>query len=181
MATFNVGIGKDDVQGAILLPEDFYTMEISKDPAEAKNKAWTDAGETLSLEEAHAVDEKAGKNIVLQLKIVSEIPEESGRTFTKWLSLPNKYDEGQYMNNGQPKADWKAEAIHKWADAFGSGSDGAEVTFNKGSKALVYLVVGKDRNSGEEINEISMNVDPRRIGDPGGHAPSTDVFDETLL
>lgn len=182
MATFNVGIGKEDIQEPVLLEEDWYTMEITKDPYETKNKAWTDAGEDLSLEEAYAVDEKAGKNIVLHLKIISDIPEAHGRTFTKWLPLPNAMDEGRYMNDGQPRADWKAAVIHKWVEAFGS-AEGADVTMNVGSKGLVYVIREKDRQTEKQVNGISMNVDPRPIGDPGAHmAGSPDnTIDETLL
>lgn len=180
MATFNVGIGKDDIQEPVLLAEDWYTMEISKDPYEAKNSAWNDAGDKLSLDEAFAINEKAGKNIVINLKIISDIPEAHGRTFTKWLSLPNKFDEGRYMNDGQPRADWKADIIHKWAEAFGAGSEGAEATLNEGAKALVYITVEKDRNSEKDVNVISMNVDPRPLGG-GGLSSDEEVLDEGLL
>lgn len=180
MATFNVGIGKDDIQEPVLLEEDWYTMEITKEPYEAKNSAWTDAGEKLSLEEAFSINEKAGKNIVVNLKIISDIPEAHGRTFTKWLPLPNAMDEGRYMNDGQPRADWKADIIHKWAAAFGAGSEGADVTLNVGAKALVYVSVEKDRQTEKDVNAISMNVDPRPIGESGLPA-GEDVLDDSLL
>lgn len=181
MATFNVGIGKDDIQEPVLLAEDWYEMEITKEPYESKNKAWTDAGENLSLEEAYQVDEKAGQNIVVNLKINSDIPEAHGRSFTKWLPLPNSFDEGKFMNDGQPRADWKASVIHAWVEAFGS-AEGSDVTLNKGAKGLVYVTVEKDRQTEKDINAISMNVNPRSLSDAGGHALDAEsTIDESLL
>ena len=168
MATFNVGIGKDDIQEGVLLPEDWYTMELSRDPYEDKNSHWKEAGEGLSLDDAIKINPKCGKNIIVHLKVISEIPEYNGRAMTKWLSLPHKYDEGQHMNDGQPKADWKASVIHKWVEAFGGLSEGAEVSFAEGQKALVYVITEKDRQDEQKlINAISMNVDPRAIGAGG--------------
>lgn len=162
MTTFQVGIGKEDIQVGVPLPEDWYVMEISREPYEDKNNAWKSAGETLSLEEAATINPKAGKNIVVPLVVVSEMPEFTGRTFTKWLSLPTNLDEGKFMNNGQPKADWKADIIYKWVEAFGGKAEGTEGSLTKGAKALVYVVTGKE---GE--NEIPMNVNPRSIGGEG--------------
>ena len=136
-ATFNVGIGKEDIQEGILLPEDWYTMEIIREPYEDKNSPWKGAGESLSFEDAHAINSKAGKNIVVPLQVHSDIAEFNGRGFTKWLSLPHAKDENLFMNDGQPKADWKAEVIHKWVEAFGGVSEGAEVSLGKGQKAFV--------------------------------------------
>jgi len=177
MATFNVGIGKDDIQEPILLVEDWYEAEITREPYEDKNSHWKGVGENLSLDDAHRVNEKVGKNIVVNLKINSEIPEAHGRTFTKWLSLPNKFDEGLYMNNGQPRADWKADIIHKWAEAFGGGSEGADASFAEGQKALIYVIVEKDRDEETDINAISMNVNPRSLTAGESGLEGDDSFD----
>ena len=174
MATFNIGIGKDDIQEGVLLAEDWYTMEIIKEPFEDKNSHWKAAGEKLPFKEASAINEKAGKNIVLRLKVESDTPEFNGRVFTKWLPLPNANDEGQYMNDGQPKADWKADVIHKWVAAFGGSSEGAEVSMAEKQKALVYVLQGIDNREGSDgaaVNEISMNVHPRAIGGGEGSPP----------
>ena len=182
MATFNVGIGKDDIQEGVLLPEDWYTMEITRDPYEDKNNAWKTVGEGLPIEEAAKTDEKVGKNIVVNLRVVSDDPEHSGRGLTKWLPLPNVLDEGKFMNDGQPKADWKAETIHKWVEAFGGVSEGAEVSFAEKQKALVYVVVGKDRSGETDENSISMNVLPRSLSaGTGGEMIHEDPLEQGLL
>jgi hypothetical protein len=181
MATFQVGIGKDDIQQGQLMPEDWYTMEIVREPYEDKNNAWKEAGAALPIEEAGRINPKAGKNIVINLRVVSDVPEFSGRPFTKWLSLPSPLDEGQYMNNGQPKPDWKAEIIYKWADAFGGAIEGASASLTKGQKALVYVVQGKDRDGETDVNEISMNVNPRSLTAGSGPLGGGDPFDGKLL
>ena len=175
MATFNVGIGKDDIQEGVVLPEDWYTAEISKEPYEDKNAAWKEAGEGLSLEDAFKANEKCGSNIVVNLRIKTDDPETDGRSLTKWLPQPNEFDVGRYMTDGQAREHWKAEVIHKWVEAFGGDQDGAEVSFSKGQKALVYVVEEPDRNDEDkQVNAISMNVDPRAIG-TGGLAEEGDL------
>lgn len=185
MATFNVGIGKDDIQEGILLNEDWYTMEITREPYEDKNSHWKEAGESLPHAEAYKANERSGKNIVINLKVVSDDPEIDGRSLTKWLPLPHEFDEGKYMNDGQPKADWKAEIIHKWVEAFGGVSEGAEVSLSEGQKALVYVIVGKDQSGEEDQNAISMNVNPRSLGDSEGSplagGGEENIFDQGLL
>lgn len=168
MATFNVGVGKDDIQEAILLPEDWYQVEIFKEPHEAKNKAWNDAGERLSLEAAKNINEKAGSNIVVPVRVISDVPEYHGRMLTKWLPLPNSFDEGQYTNRGQHVPDAKAEVIYKWAEAFGGNIEGSEASLSEGQKAYVYVIQDTDQSGEEKVNAISMNVHPRSLESGGG-------------
>jgi hypothetical protein len=182
MATFNVGIGKDDVQEGVLLPEDWYTMKITREPYQDKNSHWKGAGEKLPFDQASEINPKAGENIVVNLTVVSEIPEFSGRSFTKWLPLPNPNDENLYMNDGQPKADWKAGVIHKWVEEFGGVSEGAEVSLSEAQEALVYVtqeIDNRDGSDGSTVNTISMNVHPRGIG-TGGSSPLGDASTPTL-
>lgn len=167
MATFEIGIGKEDIQEAQLMPEDWYLWELTRDPYEGKNAAWKEVGENLSFDDAYALNEKAGKNIILNGKIISDVPEFNGRTFTKWLSLPNKFDEGLWMNNGQPKGDWKAEQIYLWLEALQGEAEGTKVNFVKGQKCYVYIEQGPDQSGENTINQIGMNNAPRPVGDGG--------------
>jgi len=164
MPTFQVGINKEDIQQPSLLPEDWYTVEIFKEPTEAKNNAWKDVGENLSIEEAGKIDKKAGKYIYIPLKVVSDTPEQAGRMLVKRLSLPSVLDEGEFTNQGQPKADWKADIIFKWVEAFGGSIAGGEASLAKGQRAQVYVIIGKDQSGEKDQNDISMNVNPRPIG-----------------
>jgi len=182
LATFDVGIGKDDIQEGVLLPEDWYNMTIMKEPFKDKNSHWKGAGEKLSFKDAVAINEKSGENIVVRLKVESSTPEFQGRVFTKWLPLPNPTDADHFMNDGQPKADWKAGVIHKWVEAFGGVSEGKEISLSENQRALVYVIQEVDDRDGETINSISMNVDPKSLGsgpdsplgDGGGLEPSLD-------
>jgi len=168
MSTINVGMSQDDVTEAILLPEDWYTVELVKDPYQMKNKKWRDGGENLPADEV----EGAGYTLVLQLKVASDVAEHNGRQFTKWLSLPNPSDDGAFMNDGQEKASWKADAVFDWYTKLGGTIEGSDVSVAIGAKCQVYVVqeVGFD---GETIvNSISMNVAPRPLG--GGEGGSGD-------
>lgn len=163
MATFDVGMREEDVTEAILLPEDWYEMELIKDVYQAKNKKWRDGGENLDSSEIDG----AGFTLVLQLRVVSDIPEHSGRGFTKWLSLPNPSDDDEYMNDGQAKADWKADAVFNWYKALGGTIEGSEVSVAPGAKCSVYVIqeIGMDGES--LVNAISMNVNPKGKGETG--------------
>ncbi len=160
MATFELGKRKEDLQAPILIPEDWYTVELSREPYESKNRKWKDGGEDLPAEEIVG----AGKNIVVNMRVVSDIPEASGRQLTKWLALPNPSDSGRFTNDGQPIEDWKLDSIYKWVAAFQGEEEGSNVSLAQGAKAQVYVVqaIGMDGETME--NSISMNVDPRPVG-----------------
>lgn len=166
MGTYNVGIGKNDIQEAVLLPEDWYVMEIVKDSKD-KNRAWKDAGEHLPILEAGRINKKAGENIVLKLKVISDIPEFNNRRLTKYLPLPNDLDTGEFTGRGIPKADDKAEVIYAWVEAFCGLVEGSEASFSPGQKALVYILQGQDLE-GKPTNEISMNIYPKQLGAGSG-------------
>lgn len=158
MATFSLGKEKDDLQEPVLLPEDWYTLEITAEVAQEKNAKWKEGGIDLSADQI----EGAGENIVIRGRIVSDEPEFNGRPFTKWLPLPNPSDKNQFMNNGQPKEDWKLEQIYKWVAAFAGTVEGSEVSLATGMKAQVYIVQENDRRTGDLVNSIGF-VDPRAI------------------
>jgi len=160
MATFNLGKERDDLQEPILMPEDWYTFEITQDVAQEKNAKWKDGGEKLPAKNILG----AGENLVIRGRIVSDEPEYNGRSFTKWLALPNPSDEEEFMNNGQPKGDWKLEQIYKWVEAFAGTAEGSEVSLAKTMKAQIYITQEDDRNNpGELVNTIGF-VDPRPLG-----------------
>lgn len=163
MATFNVGMKEEDITEGVLLPEDWYTVELTKDAYRVKNKKWRDGGENLPADEVAG----AGYTLVLQLRVLSETAEENGRPLTKWLSLPNPSDDGAFMNDGQAKADWKADWVFKWFKAMGGAVEGEEVSVAPGAKCQIYVIqeIGLD---GETLtNSISMNVAPKKFGEAG--------------
>ena len=158
MATFMLGKEKDDLQGPVFLPEDWYTLEITQEVTKEKNRNWKDGGINLPAENI----EGAGENLVIRGRIISDEPEFSGRPFTKWLGLPNPSDKGKYMNNGQPKEDWKLDQIYKWVEAFSGTIEGSEVSLAIGMKAQVYVVQESDNRTGDLVNALGF-ADPRAI------------------
>ena len=160
MATFDLGKEQDDLQEPVLMPEDWYTLVISQKVVKKKNKAWKDGGEKLA-----AADIKgAGENLIIQGRIVSDEPEYNGRVFFKYLALPNPSDEGKYMNDGQPKKDWKLDQIYKWVEAFGGSIEGSTVGLNVKMKAQVYIEETEDNRSGDTINAIGFTL-PKPISE----------------
>lgn len=158
MATFNLQKERDDLQAPVLCPEDWYTLGIAQDVTQEKNAKWKEGGVDLPAEDI----EGAGENLVIRGRIVSDEPEFNGRFFTKWLALPNPSDENKFMNNGQPKADWKLDQIYKWVEAFGGTIEGSDVSLAIGMKASVYVVQEADRQTGELVNALGF-VDPRKL------------------
>lgn len=157
MAIFSLDKNFEDVQEAQLLPEDWYVMEILEEPQQAPNKAMKEGGPQA---------DKAGYNIVLRLRTVSEVPEYSGRVLTVWLSLPNDSDKGEYIQ-GQSKEDWKLERIAKVAAAF-KGLDnwkeleGDEISLEKGMQARFYIVQTLGLDGTTARNEVDlMNTAPQ--------------------
>jgi len=159
MAVFSVGKDFSEVQEAQLMPEDWYVMEISAEPEQASNKAMKDGGPDAP---------KAGFNIVVKLKSLSEDAEFSGRPFTIWLSLPNTTDEGEFIN-GQDKVDWKLEKIAKIAAAFNGIADwkqlaGDEINLAQGMRAKCYVTQGIGMDGQTPRNDIdTMNMTPQPV------------------
>ncbi len=110
MPTFGFNKPIDDIEDPVLLPEDWYTFRVSKDPTIEDNKKAKDG---LSGEEG------AGKNLVVKLTTVSDDPEFNGRMLTIWLPYPSEHDESQYDGIGQKKSDAKMQRIIGFVEAFG--------------------------------------------------------------
>ncbi len=152
--TFNVGKSIDEVHDPELMPEDWYPMEIAVEPVQELNNKQKAGGPEA---------DGAGENIVLRLKVVSDIPEYNGRQLTKWLSLPNPSDEGKFSNQGQSQEDWKISVIASWATAFGEEAEGENVDFNVGGQAMVLIIQGLAQDGTTIENKIDFNSLPRAI------------------
>lgn len=154
MATFDLGVERENLQGIILMPADWYTFKITQKVVRKKNKAWLDGGEKLSAKDI----EGAGENLIIQGRIVSDEPEFNGRSFFKYLALPNPSDEGKFMNDGRSKADWKLDQIFNWVEAFGGTIEGSKVSLAEGMQTQVYIEETTDKRSNETINAISFTL-----------------------
>src|SRR5574343_1209370 len=83
MAEFEIGKNLDEIQekGA-LLEEDWYKVRLVKEPKLEPNKVM----------KANGPKDKQRKNLVLNLRVVSDDPSINGRPFTRWLSMSNVND-----------------------------------------------------------------------------------------
>ena len=152
--TFNVGKSVDDVHDPELMPEDWYPMEIAVEPIQELNAKQKAGGPEA---------DGAGENIVLRLRVVSDVPEYNGRQLTKWLSLPNPSDEGKFTQQGQSFEDWKISIIAAWALAFGRKAEGEDVDFDVGGQAMVLIIQGLAQDGTTIENKIDFNSLPRAI------------------
>lgn len=165
MATFELSKETSDLQEPILLPEDWYSFEITEEVTQEKNAKWKEGGIELPAKEIPG----AGENLVIRGRIISDEPEYSGRRFTKWLALPNPSDEGRYTNSGQPMEDWKLTQIYNWVRGFGGDVEGTQISFAIGMRTSIYITQELDR-AGTLANTIGF-TDPRPLSEKGEELP----------
>ena len=149
----------DDVTEAVLLDEDWYTMRLQKPPQVMPNgalKEWMKDNGVKAKTEEQLYDaakeaasyqnengQYAGLNWVLSLKVVHHDPMINGRSFRKYLGIPNTGDAERTTPLGQTVEDSKMESIKTHLEAFAGGkidgsSDQAELT--PGDQAQFYVV-----------------------------------------
>ena len=163
MTTFNMTKKAEDIEGGVLVPEDWYPLEILEeplDPQETPNKK-----KLAGLSEA----EGAGENIILNLRLNDDDPVYDGRRFRIWLPYPNETDKKTYGLGGQTKEDAKNELIRDVYAAFAGLNpedvEGDEVEFSLGDKAEFYVVRSLDQQGVKEINVVDVFRHlPRPVG-----------------
>jgi hypothetical protein len=150
----------DDVQGANLLPKDWYVLKIVSDPTVEDNAN----AKAAAKGEKHDA-QKVGQNYVIKMRVESDNPTYNGRPFTKYLSLPTEADKDRQMPNGQTVEDWKMEQIRICAEAFAGQpiAGGNEVAFEVGMRAAFYVGEELDRNETEMVNVLDMNTPPKPL------------------
>lgn len=153
MAEFELVKAVNEIQEAVPMPPEWYLARLVQEP-KLEDNAKKRAGKTP--------EEGAGQNIVLRFRIQDDNPEFHGRQLTKWLPWPNDADEGQFMQNGQPKVDWKMEQIVVWCEALGQTAEGNKVDFVAGSECYVYVVQQESLDGSSIENSIDMNTPPKR-------------------
>jgi hypothetical protein len=144
----------NDIQQGVVLSESFYRMRLVKEPSIEQNR---------KMKNGLSPEEGAGMNLVLQLRIVSDDPNENGREFTKYLPMPRPgIDENEFDRfTGQSLMDRKMEAIVHWVLAFDGEIHDDEFDLRAGSEAAVKIVI-EDRD-GKKTNAISMNDIPQLL------------------
>ena len=145
MSELEFGKSIDEIEAPELLPEGWYTMEVTQEPEVMPNEAYKN----------NPADEKAGHNWVVRLKTVSEEPIYDGRRFTIWLGVPKAGDEGKYTSNGQKIYDAKMQRIVGFVEAFGGLSSGKTVSLRQGARGQAYVLQQINKQS----NVIENSVD----------------------
>ncbi len=165
MSTVTFGKRVDDIEEPILLPEDWYPMEVLKEPEVMINKAKKDDPEA----------ENAGDNWVVSMKTVDCEEEFAGREMAVFLGIPNEKDKYKFTRDGQRIYDKKMQNIVNFAEAFGGTIGEDDATLNAGALGRVYVLQGPNRISGEMENSIDIfNAGYKTYGaDDGGGAPET--------
>lgn len=120
-----------EIQEPEALPEDYYRLRIVEEPLVEDNKKKKEGG---------ADAPGAGQNLILLLRVISDIPEHNGRPFKKWLSLPTEADRTDVTAMGQTKEDFKISILARVQAGFsGAPVEGNEITLESGQEAWCYI------------------------------------------
>ncbi len=161
MPVFDVGKDVGDIQEGELLPEDWYTMEITS-VSQEPNKALKEGGQTA---------EGAGFNIEIEMKTLHENEMLAGRPYKVWLALPREGDAENRTKRGNTIEDFKIGQIRDYFEAFAKRSmAGSTVDFATGMQASMYIVVSIGQESKLPFNEFSRQHQPRAIEGGGAKA-----------
>lgn len=165
----------DDIQEATLLDEDWYVMRISKDPTIKPNSVLRNFMKENNIEnpneglavalEGNYVDEadrRPGLNWVIALRVVHDDPMINGRSFIKYLGIPNSSDKARTSTLGQTIEDEKMEKIRKTLEAFhGDTPHGNEAELEAGMTAQYYVIQEPSfRDENTLANALDINTDP---------------------
>lgn len=136
----------DEVEEAVLMPEDYYVMRVILTPKLAPNKAKAKDKE----------DPKAGDNWEIDVAVISDVPEFNGRKFRLFMAYPSTKDENEYTSRGQCAYDAKMENIIKVVQAFEGFAEGDTVTLPVGATARLPVVQKPNRQTGVMENQVNI-------------------------
>lgn len=156
MPTFKLTKNISDIVEPELIPEDWYTMKITKEPKFQDNKKKKDGGPDA---------EGAAVNLVLVLRVQHEDPMIHGRGFTKYLRWPEAKDANEILGSGQTMEDFLTESIGQVASAFfGMEVEADEVEFEVGQEASFYVISEIDNRDGVTLrNALDINQAPKPV------------------
>lgn len=164
----------DEIIDSVLLPNDWYTLRLTKPPQLLPNGALRDYMKqnnfTAKGEELYDVadiacdyqndnNQFAGVNLVLDLRVVSDNSEHNGRAFRIYLPMPNKGDKHRITPLGQPAEDAKLARIRSHLLAFRPDAD-EDTELLPGDSAQFYITTRLNERMQREESTIDINVDP---------------------
>lgn len=140
--TFSFPKPIEDVEDVVLLPRDWYDVEVADDPKILPNKTLKgQISENASEKEIYTTlkeDPKAGYNLVVKLITEHPDPRYSGRDFSIFLGFPSGADDDRW-SRGQKVSDRKMQNIARLVAACGGTVKGKDLMFSKGMKCCVYI------------------------------------------
>uniref|UniRef100_A0A6M3JM72 Uncharacterized protein n=1 Tax=viral metagenome TaxID=1070528 RepID=A0A6M3JM72_9ZZZZ len=172
--TFGFNKGVDDIEEPILLPEEWYDMEICDEPRLSPNKALFDlVGQDATLEEtetALVADPKAGINLVLNMEVDSSDDAFNGRKMKVWLPYPSPIDAERFDHRGQKLYDAKMQRCVELTEAFGGDvseneNGETEITLTKGLRGQCYVIQQRSQSGEELVNSIDTFQGFKGYGD----------------
>ena len=146
VGSLDLGKSVDEIEAPVLLPEEWYLVEVGVKPEVKKNAAM----------ERDANDPKAGYNWVMNLVTISEDEDYHGRWLTCWLGIPKEDDEKVRDRRGQKVFDAKMQRIVDFVTAFGGTIDGGNASLQKGATGMVYVLQRLNSETGELENSVNI-------------------------
>lgn len=179
MGTFSFPKSMDDVRDPELLPEDWYPVEVKKEPEISMNSTLRKAvGETAGEEEVETAleaVEKAGYNLGFTVKVIDQPdPSFNGRSFFVNLPFPTKADEEKYWATGEKASDGKMKLIARWVTGLGGSVSGDEFSLEEGSRGIVFVGQRMKQDESGFENFISIFDEVRPYDDYNESSSNSD-------
>ena len=183
MARFPMSKRPEDIEVGFLLPEDWYTVEITAEPELKPNRAKQNVNESLQKEEVPLDEdlEKSGYNINIKVATVDcPDPAFNRRMFTLYIPEPREGDEDRFNQRGQSFENMFLERKWKIFLAFHPSATLAdEPEFNIGDRAQVYITQQKSFSGTDLQNAVEMNFIPRPVSEYEGFESSKESSKES--
>ena len=145
----------EDIVEPEALSEDYYKMRIVEEPVIEANKKKKVGGDSAP---------GAGDNLILSLRVISDDPEQQGRTFKKWMGLVTPADKDNYTSLGQSMEDFKISMLGKVQTGFsGVPAEGNEIDLQAGMEAWVYVTRGLDDAGQRFVNDLDFMQDIKPV------------------
>lgn len=180
MSTFKFKKAMENIEEPELLDKAWYEVELVEDPKllpnnEAK-KLLGDSPEFEEVERANADDPKYGMNAVLTLRVISDLPEESGRRLKLYIPYPMEADEKRYDGRGMIVYDAKQERFSKLSQAIHGESSGDEVEIGQGQRFQVFV----DQQINPQTKTPGNTIDLFAGFKPGSRGDAAEISDGNL-
>ena len=148
MTTFSFKKPIEEIEEAVLLPEDWYTFKIGERGMTIQPNA--------AKKEGQSEEEGAGDTFAGFLFVTDNVPEYNGRQLPLWLSWPSEADEEKWTRDGMKVYDAKMKRIVEFIQAFRGDVDGSDVSIDSGATGQAYVIQKMNRAGTDLENSIDI-------------------------